>query len=140
VQEDVERLAASWRPEAKRLGLVRDRHPAAELPVAERGKRGSRHLARLWAFDEVLRLVRSNQRDLAVETAAKYQLVTPVSGAVVLENKQQFVQAGLQPVDPNTVPNVPEPGTVLLLVLAGGVLVGARWWRRRRQSETWASR
>jgi hypothetical protein len=97
-------------------------------------------LARLWAFDEVLRLVRSNQRDLAVETAAKYQLVTPVSGAVVLENKQQFVQAGLQPVDPNTVPNVPEPGTVLLLVLAGGVLVGARWWRRRRQSETWASR
>ena len=90
----------------------------------------SKHLARLWAFDEVRRLIAARRRDEAVQLAAKHQLVTPVSGAVVLETKQQFDRAGLQPVDPKTVPLVPEPSGLLLLVLALGAALGLAARRR----------
>ena len=35
----------------------------------------------------------------ALALAMKYQLVTPISGAVVLETQAQYDAAGLQPVD-----------------------------------------
>jgi PEP-CTERM motif len=50
----------------------------------------------------------------------KYQLVSYVSGAVVLETMEQYARHGLQPVDTATtpsVPNVPEPSTILLILL-----------------------
>jgi hypothetical protein len=83
------------------------------------------HLARLWAADEVthLRDAGPARRADAVALAVRAQLVTPVSGAVVLETKQQYDAAGLKPVDPATTPNVPvvpEPATVALL--AGAVV------------------
>lgn len=59
--------------------------------------------------------------DEAIKQAALFQLVTPVSGAVVLETKEQFAQNGLQPVDAQTVPSVPEPGVGALVVV--GLLV-----------------
>ena len=64
----------------------------------------------------------------ALELAALYQLVTPVSGAVVLETKEQFQQAGLTPVDAATVPSVPEPATWALLLLAFACF----WFYRRK--------
>jgi hypothetical protein len=56
--------------------------------------------------------------------------VTPVSGAVVLETKAQYAEAGLAPTDgsegPN-VPTVPEPGTwALILSLALALLIARR--------------
>ena len=51
----------------------------------------------------------------AMQLAARYQLVTPVSGAVVLETQAQYQQAGLQPVPPESVPTVPEPSATVLL-------------------------
>jgi hypothetical protein len=44
--------------------------------------------------------------------------VTAISGAVVLETQQQFQQAGLQPAASDTVPTVPEPGVVALMIVA----------------------
>jgi hypothetical protein len=61
--------------------------------------------------------------------AAQHQLVTPVSGAVVLENAQQYRETGLSPVNPQTVPAIPEPTTGVLLVM--GILI-SWFWRRRR--------
>jgi hypothetical protein len=95
-------------------------------------KEASKHVARLWAFDEVLRLIAQRQTEAAVRLAALYQLVTPVSGAVVLETQQQFQQAGLKPVDAQAVPTVPEPGPMLLLALAAGVAFAVRKRRNRR--------
>lgn len=94
------------------------------------------HLARLWAAGEVDALARSgksDQRAEAVKLAAAYQLVTPVSGAVVLENKQQYDESGLKPVDPESVPDLPEPATWILLLTALPLLLW-RVWKRRRES------
>lgn len=63
--------------------------------------------------------------------AARYQLVTRVSGAVVLETMEQYEQNGLKPVDANSVPQVPgvpEPSTPLLVLVAAAVAA----CRRRR--------
>jgi hypothetical protein len=55
--------------------------------------------------------------------AAKYQLVTPVTGAVVLETAQQYAASDLTPVNPGTVPTIPEPEIVVLMVVVGAFLI-----------------
>jgi hypothetical protein len=63
------------------------------------------------------------------QRAARYQLVTPYSGAVVLETQEQYDRAGLAAVDPESTPKipnvVPEPSRMLLL-LAGLMLMICR--------------
>lgn len=88
------------------------------------GQRTSDHLARLWAASEVA-------RTQDAKMAAAWQLVTPWSGAVVLENQRQYDAAGLTPVDPSTVPSVPEPETWALLASGIAVAAGFGWYRRR---------
>jgi hypothetical protein len=129
VQEDLHRLFALWRGEARSLQWSRARLAAGAMLEAERGRKSSRHLARLWAGDEVVRLMDGNHREEAAQLGGKYQLVTPVTGAVVLETQQQFEEAGLKPVASETVPSVPEPGTIALLALAGILLFGRRLLR-----------
>jgi hypothetical protein len=65
-----------------------------------------------------------------VKLAARHHLVTPVSGAVVLETKQQYEESGLKPVESNTVPTVPEPHEWALIIIA---CIALMWlvWRRR---------
>jgi hypothetical protein len=89
--------------------------------VAPAGHRTSVHLARLWAFDEA---VRTSDAVLA----ARYQLVTPMTGAVVLETASQYQAAGLTPALPGSVPTIPEPETWALMLVA---LVGVIWYARR---------
>jgi hypothetical protein len=92
---------------------------------------GSDHIARLWANDRVLELMHnSGDRAEAVALAARYHLVTPVSGAVVLESKQQYDESRLTPVSQATVPTVPEPHEWALIAIA---CIALMWlvWRRR---------
>ena len=89
------------------------------------------HVARLWANEKVSKLANSrNGKDKikAVEIASDYHLVTPVSGAVVLENTEQYIEAGLEPVSEETSPQViPEPGIMLII----GLLATCCIMRRR---------
>lgn len=93
------------------------------------GKQVWDHLARLWAIE----MSESDDPERA-QIAANYQLVTPVSGAVVLETMEQYERHGLEPVDVDaapSIPGVPEPSTSLLLVFG----VGLGLLRRERKQD-----
>jgi Vault protein inter-alpha-trypsin domain len=88
-------------------------------------------LARLWAVATAENATSPITDDARAEVAARYQLVTPFSGAVVLETQQQYADHGLTPVDPNAtpaIPAVPEPSTGLLVILT----TAAALMRRKR--------
>lgn len=109
----------------------REQRASADIRRA-RSAKTSGHLARLWAADQVERLLAKGDepgRQAASELAVRYQLVTPVSGAVVLETAQQYDEAGLTPVDQGSVPTVPEPEEWMLIA---AVLVLLLWMLRRR--------
>ncbi len=128
--DDLARLVSAWRSNDRRVSVRRERIETGESAMPA-GERTSDHLVRLWANDEIARLLHgeSNQR-AAIGLAQRYQLVTPISGAVVLETKQQYDAAGLQPVPEGTVPTIPEPEEWALIVIA--LLVLAYAYRRRR--------
>lgn len=122
-------LFAVWQGTAPEMTLVRERISRADAPATITP--GDRHIARLWAAGEVERLIgstASGTRDLAMKLAVQLQLVTPVSGAVVLERQEQYDRHGLTPADVNSVPMIPEPGTALLAAIGGAMLL----LRRRR--------
>jgi Vault protein inter-alpha-trypsin domain len=135
--EDLERLFHSWRAGTKQIVPVREKIPRQTIPTGGNVKETSSHLARLWAFDEVNRLLASNTTDSstqAVKLAANYQLVTPVTGAVVLETKEQYDQARLKPAERGTVPTIPEPEEWLLMIVVATILI----WTLFRRRIMWA--
>jgi len=133
LDEDLWRFLRELSGATERWEWQRERVSVEAIDKATAGDPASTHLARLWAKDEVDRLRRDRNTDAAIQLAGRFQLVTPVSGAVVLENQAQFDRAGLKPVDADSVPTVPEPGTFVLLgVLMGGWLAAWGWRRGRR--------
>jgi hypothetical protein len=131
LRDDLERLFETWSGQRSEFRFVRTDEKETgsagngeELPAT-----ASSHVVRLWANDQVQWLIGLRKNTTAIELAAHYQIVTPVSGAVVLETKKQLADAGLTPADPMTVPSVPEPSTWTLL-LAG--LAGLFLWRKRK--------
>jgi len=127
LEEDLRQVFTSWGGEV--YAFERDRLPVAESALAGEAWKTSAHLARLWARDEVGRLLatgKAEAREQAGSLAARHQLVTEVTGAVVLERKEQYEEAGLRPVEEGTVPSVPEPETWMLLAVACVLLVAFR--------------
>lgn len=136
LEEELESLLAN--APVTRMVLVRKR--LARQAIQGAGKRTSDHLARLYAHERIGRLIAAGgepARAEALALATAFRLVTPVSGAVVLENAAQYDQAGLQPGDPATVPGVPEPERIGLIVAVAAVLIAKmRPWRRWRKWRT----
>lgn len=124
LREDLTRLVGQWNGTVP--GFELQRQLSTNSPS---GVRGSRHIERLWARDETLRLTRARQGEDATQLAVKNQLVTPVSGAVVLERKEQYERHGLTPAAAATVPAVPEPTTLSLVAIG---LLGYAMARRKR--------
>lgn len=139
--QDIARLFSLWSGETEPILFTRELVPdQVDRPKAPEG---SSHIARLWAFDEVKRRAGTGKQpdtDSAVRMAVAYQLVTPVSGAVVLETAEQYDQAGLKPGEASDSPRVvPEPGTWAMLVTAS--LLFTWWgWRTRRRGPATARR
>ncbi|WP_380871997.1 hypothetical protein ACFB49_29520 [Sphingomonas sp. DBB INV C78] len=116
---DAAYAGARWKV-ARRPATAAD----AALPV------GSSHILRLWAADEIAALpsAAGKARDDAITLAHRLNIVTPVSGAVVLETDKDYKEAGL-PVPPaGDVPTLPEPGTWALLLI---VFLLLAWMRKR---------
>jgi hypothetical protein len=126
LDQDLVRLINFLSGAVEQREFERELVPATGDSLENRAPESSRHLARLWANDEVERLHLAKKTADAVKLAARFQLVTAVSGAVVLENQEQFDRAGLQPVSSDTVPTVPEPGTIALCLLALVLLAGRK--------------
>jgi hypothetical protein len=130
IDEDLARLLSHWGNARMEVEVLRERQVGASS-AASRAEAASDHLVRLWARDEITRLqVTPSGRDEAVELATRYQLVTPVSGAVVLETAEQFDRAGLTPAAAADVPTIPEPETWALVALA---LLAVLWFTSRRR-------
>ena len=126
LQSDLEKLFAQLSGRVKTFEFVRSNTKLEQLPNSSDAKETSAHLARIWANDEVRRLMGSTDAkagEEATQLAVAYQLVTPVSGAVVLETKEQYTAAGLKPVEPGTVPTIPEPEMVMLIAVVGAFLL-----------------
>lgn len=123
---DLRRLFEQWSGARPSYRWTRTRPTS---PVTPSGKQTSEHLARLWAWDEV-RALRSHSAADAAELAVTHRLVTPMTGAVVLETVAQYEQAGLNPDadTPLSAPAVPEPETWALLLVSLGLLL----WQAKR--------
>lgn len=132
LQVDLERLLGQLSGQRGYIDFVRISEKRAPPANALNVKETSAHLARLWANDEVSRLIAARENggiETAMQLATQYQLVTPVSGAVVLETEEQYRQAGLQPVAAGTVPTIPEPEMVMLIIVAAAIF----FWMFYRQ-------
>lgn len=93
---------------------------------------GSIHIARLWAAEEATRALAGKPADRteAILLARRLNVVTAVSGAVVLATDAEYKENGLAVPDADDVPTIPEPHEWALLAIVAGVLL---WlWRRRR--------
>jgi hypothetical protein len=130
--DDLGRLFDTWTGRSRAFEFKRECIAAEPGAAPPPGKETSLQLARLWAAEEVGRLCEARHPDEAAQVATKHQLVTPVSGAVVLETQAQYQRAGLQPVAPESVPSVPEPSGVLLLGIGLLLLAGRVRGRRLR--------
>jgi Vault protein inter-alpha-trypsin domain len=133
--DDLEVLFGRLTGRLKTLEFVRSSQKLDQQTDLSGTYQSSEHLARLWANEEVSRILTArddSSKDAAKTLAVRYQLVTPVSGAVVLETAQQYDAAGLKPVDAGTVPTIPEPEMIALLAVVAIFLS----WLVYRQSRT----
>ena len=129
---ELRRLFSRFSGDSQQFATTRSKLPARQAPSTD-SKETSKHLARLWAAGEVnnlLMLGDSKSSDAAMKLASSYQLVTPLTGAVVLETQAQYQQAGLEPVKPGSVPTIPEPEEWLLMLSALLVLSWILFRRR----------
>jgi len=107
----------SWRTDYRRV-------PAVGAPA-------SAHLVRLWAARELSDDggATGDARKTAILLAHRLNLITPVSGAVVLETDKDYRDNDLPVPTAGDVPTIPEPEVwALLIILAGCTL----WMLRRR--------
>jgi hypothetical protein len=134
---DLAERLASWRArhiEARPMPRLLTSRAGAFFPIGD-ARRTSDHLVRLWAAQEVERLLavgKPEARAEAVKLAAHHQIVTAVTGAVVLETQAQYDAAGLTPVDPASVPTIPEPATIILSAIVLLALALMQFLSRRR--------
>ena len=100
----------------------------------------AQHVSRLAARERIEALldgeISDAERRLALELAVRYRLVTPVSGAVVLENDAQYRAAGLKgpELEPSDIPTIPEPEEWALMIVVTVCLALAAWFRRRQRA------
>jgi hypothetical protein len=94
VGRDLERFIAKWQPNGKEFVVnlaTTTTKPTDKIASPQEAK----ELATLWANRQCQSLIASANRDQAAALAVRYQLVTPVTGATVLESKADDERFGL---------------------------------------------
>ncbi|HKQ78477.1 MAG TPA: VIT domain-containing protein [Blastocatellia bacterium] len=134
--QELRRLLSRFSGGSQQFSTTRSKLPGLRHIPSSNSKETSKHLARLWAAGEVTNLLLlgdDRSSDVAMNLASSYQLVTPLTGAVVLETQEQYRRAGLEPVKSGTVPTIPEPEEWLLMLSALLVLSWVLFRRRFRR-------
>jgi len=120
LQSDLERLFRQLSGLTPSYEFVRTVKHVDKDSVPE-GIETSDQLARLWANDEVARILSSRDdslREAAIMLALHYQVVTPTSGAVLPDNGEEFDSSDLESPPVSTLTTMAEPDFVSLLFLA----------------------
>jgi hypothetical protein len=127
-QADVAAAFTNYFDTAPRWTVRRTPGPPPDLIV------GSQHIEKLWALEQIESLMTQGGEGAtrAMTLATQHRLVTPVSGAVVLETDVEYTRAGLTPPDAAAVPTIPEPSTWVLLIVAALAFAWAVRQQRRR--------
>lgn len=109
----------------------------AEAPA--KGDEGSAHIVRLWGAGQLIDAVdtRGKDRDKAIALARRLNVVTPISGAVVLERAADYTANGLPVPGAEAVPTVPEPHEWALMAVIAALLA---WVFRKRIRFEWPRR
>jgi hypothetical protein len=123
--EDLRAILADVAGAAPRWRVLR-------VPAAHAVSATSAHIVRLWAAEHLAGKgsSRGEERAGAIALAHRLNVVTPVSGAVVLETDRNYKAGGLPVPDPDAVPTVPEPETWALLILMS---LAAAWLVNRQR-------
>jgi hypothetical protein len=117
----------------------RERVFSSLAPAHFRTVQSSPHIARLAYAGEISRKISSGGTATDEETAKarEMRIVTEATGAVVLENRQQFEEHDLDPAfDLKSVPTIPEPEEYALMAVVSVLLAITFLRRRARHHET----
>ncbi len=96
---DLKKLVTGWEKGVKKLAIQRTqttKHPQTAL-ITDRTI--SSQVTCLWASGEAARLAANGQEHEAIKLASKYRLVSPLTGAVVLESSKLYKASKLDPGD-----------------------------------------
>lgn len=116
---EVKELASKWAKGTKRLALVKSYSLNRPQTNIVTDKNASAQVTCLWARDEAARLMSISEGHQAKLIGAKYRIVTPLTGAVILQSVEEYRRAGL---DPGQYKDVQNP---MSASLSGPGLVGA---------------
>lgn len=105
LREDLEQLFGQLSGRVKTFEFVRSIEHSKSPPEESEGYKTSDHLAKLWARDEVVRILNARDESLnnaATSLALRYQLVTPISNAAVMGDIAEiYPNSELAPIDTN---------------------------------------
>ncbi len=124
VGKDLQRLIARWQPDGKEYVVEYGRSNSKPSQTIAAGEQAS-ELAGLWAADRCAKLLGAGNMLKAAEVAIQYGLVTPVSGATVLENKVDYQKFGLTE-DGSKVSNQSKPAESNKLAEVAGQMAGTQ--------------
>jgi hypothetical protein len=114
--DDLTAFLSKWQPNAMETYVDLGSTPSGEFELST-DKDASREISVLAAAQNVKQLLASGQTAQAAALGVKYHIVTPVSGAVVLENASDYRRFGMEV--PNGTPEQSQVGIASAPMLQG---------------------
>jgi hypothetical protein len=93
---DIKSLVANWEKPKKGLAVQMTSSTVRPPGGLVADKAVSAQISCLWAKEEVARLLASGQAHEALVLGSNYRIISPISGAVVLENARAYDRSGLK--------------------------------------------